>query len=109
MARDNAPVPHTCPMINEIISAIESIEWGEDSYWTKEELVEKMEKIRSANSKLRDWGNEKHTECDTLEDEKSDLEKDIRNLEDEKSNLERDITELNQRIEELEYNLINNN
>ena len=77
MARDNAPVPHTCPMIDEIISAIDSVEW-EDTYWTKRDLIETMEKIRKANDSLRNAGNDKHIECEQLEDQINDLEKDIK-------------------------------
>lgn len=28
--RDNAPVPHTCPLIDDAISYIESIDWNMD-------------------------------------------------------------------------------
>lgn len=43
MARDNAPVLHTCSVINEVMSAIESVEW-EETYWSKAGLLNKMEK-----------------------------------------------------------------
>lgn len=64
-ARDNAPVPHTCPKIDEIISAIQYVKW-DNTYWTEDRLVEIMEEIRKANDSLRKWGNEKHHECEDL-------------------------------------------
>ena len=36
-----------------------------------------MEDIRSANSQLRDWGNEKHIEAEELETEKEILENEL--------------------------------
>lgn len=75
--RDNAPVPHTCPKIDEVISAIKSVEWGDNSFWDETRLVELMEEIRSANDSLRTWGNEKHKECDELQDQVSDYEQKI--------------------------------
>ena len=104
MARDNAPVPHTCPMIDEIISAIDSIEWDE-TYWTKKDLIETMEKIRKANDSLRNWGNDKHTECDELENQISDLEKDIKYKNEEIDDLKDEIKELKNEVSKLEDEL----
>lgn len=86
--KDNAPVPHTCPKIDEVISAIKSVEWTEDSYWDEARLIELMEEIRSANDSLRTWGNEKHKECDELQDQVDDYEKEIKSLKSEIEELE---------------------
>lgn len=64
--RDNAPVRHTCPMIDEMISAIESVDWDE-TYWTKKDLIEIMERIRTANDTLRSWGNNLYEDLSNLE------------------------------------------
>lgn len=104
MARDNAPVPHTCPMIDEIISAIDSVEWEETS-WTKKDLIETMEKIRKANDSLRNWGNDKHTECEQLEDQINDLEKDIKYKDGEIEGLVDEIKDLKHEVSKLEDEL----
>lgn len=91
MARDNAPVRYTCPMIDEIISAIDSVEWDEE-YWTKKELIETMENIRHANDLLRSWGNDLYEKLQKLEnqldDEFNDLIRENESLKSEVSKLE---------------------
>lgn len=104
MARDNAPVPHTCPMIDEIISAIDSVDWT-DTYWDKKDLIETMEKIRKANNSLRNWGNDKHTECEQLEDQINDLEKDMKYKDREIEGLVDEIKDLKHEVSKLEYEL----
>jgi cell division protein FtsB len=102
MARDNAPVPHTCPMIDEIISAIDSVDW-EETYWTKKDLIETMEKIRKANDSLRSWGNDLHddleklekqsqSDCIDLENKNEDLTAEIESLKSEVSKLEDELS-----------------
>lgn len=111
MARDNAPVPHTCPMIDKVISAINSVEW-EDNYWSKDDLIDLMEDIRSANSTLRNWGNEKHLECNELEDKIYDLEYDLKYKAEEIETLNNKINELEMVVSKLEneiYELSSNN
>lgn len=82
MARDNAPVPHTCPVIDEVISAIDSVDW-EETFWNKTYLIKRMEDIRSANASLREWGNERQDDCEKLEDKIEELECKIESLSDE--------------------------
>lgn len=96
---DNAPIGHTCPMINEVISAIESLVMPEDCWWTKEGVLEIMEKIRSANDQLRTWGNDLHDELSILENTK---DKEITKLESDNSELLSRITTLENDIERLE-------
>ncbi len=105
MARDNAYVPYTCPMIDEVIAAIESIEW-DDTRWTKNDLIDTMEKIREANDSLRNWGNEKYTDCEELETQIESLEKDINYRNIEIDDLSNEIKDLNNEILKLEDELI---
>jgi len=109
MSRDKSPVPHTCPMIDEVISAIDSVDW-EATYWTKNNLIETMEKIRSANDSLRNWGNEKCDEVAELEDKITDLEKDIKyndaeiqDLIDEVKSLKFDISNLEEQLSDVTH------
>ena len=67
MANNNRPVEpvgHTCPMIDEIIEFInENVAKSIDTsgaMWT-------LEKIREANGKLRDWGNQMRNEAHYLD------------------------------------------
>lgn len=93
---DNAPIGNTCPIINEVVSFIEGIDWdltNED----EQDLSEKsklalatLEKIREANSTLRDWGNNRHNDAEYWEQEydramaiNKDLESQISDLQDE--------------------------
>lgn len=75
--RDYSDVPNTCPLIDEVISAINSVDWGEDNYWDAKTVVEIMEKIRKANSELREWGNALYREKDELEDEVKSLKNEL--------------------------------
>ena len=101
MARDNAPVPHTCPMINEIISAIDSVNW-EETYWTKKDLIETMEKIRKANDSLRSWGNDLHDDLEKLENQS---QSDYIDLENKNEDLTAEIESLKSEVSKLEDEL----
>jgi uncharacterized protein YoxC len=100
MARDNAPVPHTCPMIDEIISAIDSVDW-EETYCTKKDLIETMEKIRKANDSLRSWGNDKHIECEQLEKDIKYKDREIEGLVDEVKDLKHEVSKLEDELSEV--------
>jgi len=89
--KDHSPVSHTCPMIDEVISAINSVDW-EETYWTKKQLIEIMENIRSHNGKLRDWGNEYCNKESDLADEIYELNKTIERLNDEVASLNQEIS-----------------
>ena len=80
--RDNSGIENTCPKIDEVISAIDSVNW-EESYWDAKTITEIMEKIRKANSDLRDWGNQMCRERDELQDEIYELQKEKEDLQDE--------------------------
>ena len=104
MARDNAPVPHTCPLIDKVISAINYVDW-EDTHWEYEDLINTMEEIRKANESLRTWGNEKYNEVYELEDKISDLEKDLRDKNNEIDGLMNKIKDMEIEISKLEDKL----
>ena len=75
---DNAPVGNTCPAIDEVITFIDSITPDNDIEIQEiAQVRDLMEDIRSANSQLRDWGNEKHIEAEELETEKEILENEL--------------------------------
>ena len=101
MARDNAPVPYTCPMIDEIISAIDSNEW-EETYWTKKDLIETMEKIRKANDSLRSWGNDLYDDLEKLEKQS---QSDYIELENKNEDLVSEIEALKSEVSKLEDEL----
>ncbi len=105
MARDNAPVSHTCPMIDEVISALESLNW-DDCSWYMKDVIDIMEKIREANDKLRCWGNEKHEECEELEDRISELQLSIEDRDSEISDYIDTIDGLRAEIEQLEAEVV---
>ena len=101
MSRDNAPVSYTCPMINKVISVLESLNWDDCSWYRKEDVIDIMEEIRDANDKLRCWGNEKHEECEELEDRIFELEQSIEGRNSKISGYIDTIEELRAEIEQL--------
>lgn len=95
---DNAPVKNTCPIIDDVINYIENFreEFGnEDNDIDFHFALGVMEDIRSANSELRDWGNDLYRELEELEQERNKL---IDELDDSQSELGK----ANTKIEELE-------
>ncbi len=95
---DNAPVKNTCPIIDDVIIYIENFreEFGnEDNDIDFHFALGVMEDIRSANSELRDWGNDLYRELEELEQERNKL---IDELDDSESELGK----ANTKIEELE-------
>lgn len=113
--RDNAPVGHTCPLIDGIISRMESaVNEAEYIYKNTEDedakdgsdsiihelsfAIKEIEDIRSANSELRDWGNELHNRVEGLEEDIDDAIRD-------KEYLQEEIDDLKAKIEELEAEL----
>ena len=107
--RITEPVPHTCPLIDEVISAIESVDW-EETYWEKSKLIETMEKIREANSTLRSWGvsnAETALEFEANFDELKDEQVEINDRNElEVSELNYKIVELEQEISDLKEEII---
>lgn len=98
--RDNAPVGHTCPMIDKVISFLEKIDWDSDDEDENDldkeckEIVDVMEDIRKANDALRTWGNEEYIAKEEFEKEKDELEKQVSDLKYEIETLEAEIEKL---------------
>jgi predicted nucleic acid-binding Zn-ribbon protein len=100
--RDEAPVGNTCPLIDQVIFLINDLSNYDtsvdddkiDMQYDIKDANNLLEKIRSANSSLRDWGNELYSEKEDLEKQVSDLTDEVTNLKDELKKLESQITEL---------------
>jgi chromosome segregation ATPase len=108
MARkDNAPVGHTCPMIDDVINFLSYIAKSENEDIAKEaiEMQEIMEKIRAANDKLRTWGNECNDNCNDMESELYDANIKIDKLQDEVKYLTDDLKEAKDTIDNLRYEI----
>jgi predicted RNase H-like nuclease (RuvC/YqgF family) len=101
MALYNAPVPHTCPMIDEVISALDSVDWT-DTYWDKKYLTEIMEKIRNANNSLRSWGNDL---CNDLEKLEKQSQSDYIELENKNEDLTSEVEALKSEVLKLKDEL----
>lgn len=124
---DNAPVGHTCPDINEaqnissnVIDTIDaSLSVFQETKDYLNGLIQQLELLRSENSTLRDWGNECHDLCESLEDDVSELTRENEDLKNENAQLKDEIEDLKQEwrlfrdesyekdreIEQLQYNL----
>jgi chromosome segregation ATPase len=111
---DNAPIRHTCPIIDNVIGKMESAKYeaecisehseedsSEYANTIRGELIDainEIEDVRSANSELRAWGNE---ECNRAEEAEGERDEAIRD----KEYLQEEIDELKAKIEELETQL----
>lgn len=102
--RDQSGIPNTCPKIDEVISAIKSVGWSEDEFHSEKCLIATMEEIRSANSSLRDWGNEQFSEKENAESDRDYHEKEVAEKNEEIKNLKSEIKELENQIEQLQEN-----
>lgn len=81
---DYAPIGNTCPMIDEVVSFLNGIQWNEEEADLKSQAIqalEILEKIRNANSTLREWGNEEFKEKEYFEKEISQLQSRVLELE----------------------------
>jgi len=98
--KDRTGVKDTCPLINEIISLIESSCSQENyiGYGEYKDAEAVLEDIRQMNSELRQLANEYIEKADDLEGEIKILNVEISILQDDKYELE-------QRIEKLEIEL----
>jgi polyhydroxyalkanoate synthesis regulator phasin len=103
MARrgDNAPIGHTCPKIDSVISIIHSVYTSSEEMSRQEytEFEKLMEEIRSANSTLREWGNEHYERSE-------EMEKDYDYTKDRLADAESEIFDLKKEIKELENNSV---
>lgn len=105
---DNAPIGNTCPIIDEVIGIIEDPIWdeeNEDELHLKNrfsEALKLMEDIRSANSTLREWGNERDKDAEYWEKEFDDAKRDNDDLKSQIKDLEEEINGLQQEINDLQ-------
>src|SRR5437868_1225795 len=100
--RDNAPIGHTCSLIDSILSRLHDLySSGESMNGGEYASIEKdIEKVRGANSTLRDWGNEMNNKADDYESELDDLRNQLPRLEEEINDLRTELKELNKQIQE---------
>lgn len=98
MGRDNSGIDNTCPKIDEVISAVNSVNWDEDNYWDAKKVIEIMEEIRKANTDLREWGNQMYRERDELQDQLDDLERENKDLKSNIDEFEMQVNELENKI-----------
>lgn len=105
--KDNSPVPQTCPLIDNVISIVDTIYryYEAVTIKEKEEIESVMEKIRKANSDLREWGNEMCNEKEELENTLEDKERYINKLETENKELKERVEYLELQNEDLEYDV----
>ena len=98
--RDNAPVSHTCPKIDDVINTLNEIYISEEPISRGElaSIESTMEKIRKDNSALRDWGNEEYERAEENEKDR-DYYKDLA------EKYENEISDLKQEIRELHENV----
>lgn len=65
----------------------------------------RMEKIRSDNSELRDWGNECYNRAEEIEKERDSLVDKVEELEEQIRGMHDDIVDLEEEISNLENSL----
>ena len=71
--KDYSPVGHTCPLIDEAIDVLQSSECAYNTDVVNS-AIKALEKVRSANDELRNWGNELYSEVEDLKAEIDKLE-----------------------------------
>lgn len=102
--KDHSPVPHTCPLIDDVIYFLEHdvSNAGEVSLTEIKNMVVILEKIRSANSTLRSWGNKQCEDFSEAQDEIDYLKGENKRLESDNDDYQNQIKSLEKQIEELE-------
>jgi len=96
--RDNSRVPHTCPIIDNVVGFLNSIDWDDNENDLEKEcrnVLSILEDIRTANLNLREWGNDEYKRANEAEDELSDAKSIISDLQSEIIDLKQEIKELN--------------
>jgi polyhydroxyalkanoate synthesis regulator phasin len=73
----SAPVPNTCPYIDEVINKLDSIE--SDVIYEFKKAREQLENLRTQNEQLRNWGNELENEIEELKEQIADLQNQLDN------------------------------
>jgi len=101
VARDNSPVGATCSSIDSVISFLNNIDCEDVSSQSIKDIIDCMEEIRNANSKLRDWGNEEYDRAEVNENEKNEWEDRYNEVQREIENLNDKIIDLNDEINSI--------
>lgn len=99
--RVSEPVGNTCPDIDSVIYIINQMR----SYLTDGEAsdaIDTLEKIRSANSELREWGKSNGKEADDLEKDLNYVNNEMSELTDLNAELQEKVKLLEAEVERLE-------
>ena len=118
---DNAPVGHTCNTIDSVISHMDEVKSVAEDIMCYEDVIDIseaeniksladsviyiMEKIRSDNSELRDWGNECYNRAEEIEKERDSLVDKVEELEEQIRGMHDYIVDLEEEISNLENSL----
>lgn len=105
---DPTGVDQTCPLIDQVISYLNDIEWdeGEEDLATDAtRMVQVLEMIRKANSKLRDFGTEQYDRANEFEKDLERSSSRIDELEHYCKNYEKQISNLEENVSDLETQL----
>jgi len=116
---DSAPVGYTCKTIDSVIGHLEEAKSEAEYYLAESEnedfrsscaeikvnlesAILAMEKIRSDNSELRDWGNSEFNRAEELEKERDDLLSEVEELKEQMKGMHDDIIDLEDEVSDLE-------
>jgi len=108
MARDNAPIKNTCPIIDDVVSYIDGFrrEFSNDETEVDfKNALSVLEDVRRANSTLRDWGNEEYNRAEELEKERDELERENKTLKADVEYYEGKVKELEKELDAVTSNL----
>lgn len=84
-----APVPHTCPDVDNAIKVLKEVEgFSDEISGNSRHVADILEDLRKSNASLRDWGEDMELQRNDLQEENQDLLDKIQELEDRISQLE---------------------
>jgi len=98
---DHTGVPYTCPLIDQVTTALIMVEDIIES----DHYIAILEQIREHNSTLRSIANEKSEERDEFENDLDKANNEIEYLKDEVGDLKNEISNLEDEIESLKDQL----
>ncbi len=93
---DQAPVGNTCPIIDEVIAFLENIEFNLDDEDEsdldvgRKHSLNLLERIRTANQTLREWGNEMYQDREYWEKDSDEKAREIISLQEQIISLEKE-------------------